>query len=87
MNDNAVKERAEELLVALRQSLAVDGYTMDIEPTPAGIHVLVDVAGDSCPDCLVPREIFRGIVETVLGQGGLSVGAIDVTYPESESAH
>lgn len=74
-------ERARELLDGLRTTLAVDGYDIDIEPADPGIHVVVTAQPEACEECLVPMDVFRGIVHSMLEKGGLVCDTIEVTYP------
>jgi Fe-S cluster biogenesis protein NfuA len=83
MSDSTASEQASALLDGLRQSLASDGYRLQVEPAGSGIHLTVRADSGTCSDCLVPKETFRGIVETMLQRGGLVVDKIDVTYPAS----
>lgn len=83
MGGTATSERASSLLEGLRTSLASDGYELRVEPAEAGIHVIVSADSDTCADCLVPEDVFRGILSTVLEKGGLVMARIDVTYPAS----
>lgn len=86
MNDPSASERADSLLDGLRRSLASDGYGLEVEPAASGIHVTVSAKSGTCADCLVPEDVFRGIVSSVLEKGGLAMDRIDVTYP-SAGAH
>ena len=86
MSGTSVSERADALLDGLRQSLASDGYGLRVEPVASGIHITVSAQSGTCADCLVPEDVFRGIVSSVLEKGGLVMDRIDVTYP-SAGAH
>ena len=74
-------ERAREILVGVRGALEADGYGMSIEPADAGIHITVTATGDACAECLVPVEVFEGIISSALEKDGLTVEKIEVTYP------
>ena len=74
-------EHARELLAGLRDTFAIDGYIMDVEAADPGLHIVVSAGPDACADCLVPMEVFHGIVSSVLEKGGLVGETIQVTYP------
>ena len=82
MSEQATADRASSLLDGMRTSLRADGYGIQVEGTDSGIHVTVSADSESCSDCLVPVDVFRGIVSTILEKGGLSVDSIEVTYPK-----
>ena len=75
-------DRARELLGGLRETLKLDGYVLDVEPGDPGLHLVVSAEPDACAECLVPVEVFQGIVSSVLEKGGVVGEAIAVTYPE-----
>lgn len=83
MTEQAAIDRASNLLDGMRTSLAADGYGLGVEAIPAGLHLIVSADSDTCSDCLVPVDVFRGIVSTVLEKGGLSVDTIEITYPST----
>jgi hypothetical protein len=64
--------------VALTSALEADGYHMAIEEADAKLSVIITAGPDACEDCLVPKDLMRGILATTLGVEGDS---IDITYP------
>lgn len=75
-------DRARELLDGLRDTLKLDGYLLDVQPGEPGIHLVVSAEPEACAECLVPVDVFEGIVSSVLEKGGLVGEKITVTYPE-----
>ena len=67
-----------ERTVALAQSLEADGYHMAIEGDESRISVVISATPEACEDCLVPKDLMRGILSQQLGVDGDS---IDITYP------
>jgi hypothetical protein len=58
--------------------LAADGYNLAVEEDGPRVALTVSPGPDACEDCLVPKDVFRGIASTQLGIDG---GMIDITYP------
>jgi hypothetical protein len=67
-----------ERTVALRSTLAADGYLMEIAAAEDRIRVTISATPQACADCLVPKDLMRGILEQALGVPG---DTIDLTYP------
>ena len=67
-----------ERTVALAQSLEADGYHMAIEGDESRISVVISATPQACEDCLVPKDLMRGILSNTLGVAG---DTIDITYP------
>jgi hypothetical protein len=67
-----------ERTVALRSSLAADGYLMEIAAAGSRVLVTISATPQACADCLVPKDLMRGILEQALGVPG---DTIDLTYP------
>jgi hypothetical protein len=67
-----------ERIVALRSTLAADGYLMDIAEQGARVRVTITATPQACADCLVPKDLMRGILGQALG---VPDDAIDLTYP------
>jgi hypothetical protein len=63
---------------ALRASLAADGYGMEIAGTPGRVSVTITATPRACADCLVPKDLMRGILGRALG---VAPDRIDLTYP------
>ncbi|HXC85487.1 MAG TPA: hypothetical protein VNV62_26950 [Trebonia sp.] len=67
-----------ERTVALAASLEADGYRMAIDEDGSRVAVIITASPEACEDCLVPKDLMRGILATTLGVEGDS---IDITYP------
>ena len=69
--------------MALRSTLAADGYLMEIAEDGGRVRVTISATPDACADCLVPKDLMRAILGEALG---VSPDAIDLAYP-LEPAH
>ena len=67
-----------ERTVALAASLEADGYHMDIDGDDSRISVVITASPEACEDCLVPKDLMRGILSNALGVPGET---IEITYP------
>jgi hypothetical protein len=67
-----------ERTVALAQTLEADGYHMDIDGDDSRISVVITAGPEACEDCLVPKDLMRGILSQTLGVSG---DTIEITYP------
>jgi len=64
----------------LASSLAADGYQLEIAEAGDRVRVTITASPQACADCLVPKDLMRGI----LGQAfGVPPDAIDLTYPST----
>lgn len=68
----------QEQLQALRSSLDADGYRLDVRSEGARTRVEISATPDACADCLVPKDLMRGILQQALG---VAVDSIDLSYP------
>ena len=78
-----------EQLGDIATMLAADGYNLGVEENGHRVALTVSPGPDACEDCLVPKDVFRGIAAHQLGIEG---DLIDITYPAdlpgySGSAH
>jgi hypothetical protein len=67
-----------ERTVALASTLEADGYHMAIEGDEARVSVVITASPEACEDCLVPKDLMRGILSQALEVPG---DTIDITYP------
>jgi hypothetical protein len=67
-----------ERTVALRSTLAADGYLLDIAEDGTRIRVTISATPQACADCLVPKDLMRSILGDTLG---VPPDAIDLIYP------
>jgi len=58
--------------------LEADGYNLAVEEVGHRVALTVSPGPDACEDCLVPKDVFRGIAAHQLGIEG---DLIDITYP------
>ena len=72
-----------EALTQLQQTLALDGYTMSVRVDPDRAAVEVSAADGICGDCLVPKNVMRGMLEPLLG---LPAEQISLLYPDEVAA-
>lgn len=68
-----------ERIEPLAQSLATDGYQLTVAENGSRVAVTVTASPEACEDCLVPKDLMRGILANALGTAG---DAIDITYPK-----
>jgi hypothetical protein len=69
-----------ERSVALRTSLAADGYRLDVAETGTRLRVTITATAAACADCLVPKDLMLAILGQALD---VDPGAIDLSYPGS----
>jgi hypothetical protein len=70
-------------LEPLQSSLGADGYRLEAREEGGRIGVRISASADACADCLVPKDVMRGILGQVLG---VAEDVIDVTYPGERAA-
>jgi hypothetical protein len=63
---------------ALAASLEADGYHMAIDEAGSRLAVVITASPEACEDCLVPKDLMRGILSQTLG---IDSDTIDITYP------
>ena len=64
----------------LASSLAADGYQMEVAEAGDRVRVTITASPQACADCLVPKDLMRGILGQALG---VPPDAIDLTYPST----
>ena len=67
-----------ERMQDIASMLAADGYNLAVEEVGHRVALTVSPGPEACEDCLVPKDVFRGIAAHQLGIEG---GLIDITYP------
>ena len=67
-----------EKMADIAAMLAADGYQLAVEENGHRVALTVSPGPDACADCLVPKDVFRGIAAHQLGLDG---DLIDITYP------
>jgi hypothetical protein len=67
-----------ERMADIATMLAADGYNLAVAEDGRRVALTVSPGPDACEDCLVPKDVFRGIAANQLGIEG---DLIDITYP------
>ncbi|HEY3881971.1 MAG TPA: hypothetical protein VGM12_25555 [Trebonia sp.] len=67
-----------ERMADIATMLAADGYNLAVEENGPRVALTVSPGSDACEDCLVPKDVLRGIASHQLGVEG---ELIDITYP------
>ena len=67
-----------ERMADIATMLAADGYDLAVEESGHRVALTVSPGPDACEDCLVPKDVFRGIASHQLGIDG---DLIDISYP------
>jgi hypothetical protein len=67
-----------EKMADIATMLAADGYNLAVEENGHRVELTVSPGADACEDCLVPKDLMRGILSQQLGIDG---GMIDIAYP------
>jgi hypothetical protein len=67
-----------ERMADIATMLAADGYNLNVAENGQRVALTVSPGPDACEDCLVPKDVFRGIASHQLGVEG---DLIDITYP------
>jgi hypothetical protein len=69
-----------ERLADITTMLAADGYNLDVAENGERVTLTVSAGPDACADCLVPKDVFRGIAAHQLG---IEDELLDITYPQA----
>jgi hypothetical protein len=68
-----------ERMTDITTMLAADGYNLAVaEGEGQRVALTVSAGPEACEDCLVPKDVFRGIASHQLGIEG---ELLDITYP------
>ena len=67
-----------ERTVALCSTLAADGYLLELAEQGTRVRVTISATPRACADCLVPKDLMRGILGQTLG---VPEDTIDLMYP------
>jgi hypothetical protein len=68
----------DERLAGVRESLAADGYRLDLEERDGRVSAAIFAGPGTCADCLVSKDIMRAILGQALG---VAAAEIDLHYP------
>ena len=75
-------ESAVSALMPFSSGLAADGYALEVSMAGAGSLRIEIVAGpDACEDCLIPKEMFEGMLSSRLGSQGVAFSELTLVYP------
>jgi hypothetical protein len=71
------------LLGPVAAGLRADGYLLDASIEANQLYVRVAATPQACEECLVPKEVLGGIVESTLRKQGVETGSIEILilYP------
>jgi len=73
----------ESALEPLADALLADGYELRLVSAADGVARLAVVATDeACADCLVPKDVFTGIVRTRLAGTLGGTWQVELAYPD-----
>ena len=66
--------------------LEADGYSLEVELTDGdGLRVEIVAGPEACDDCLIPREMFTGMIASTLNSKGLAFEQVTLVYPNDRS--
>ena len=69
-------------LDAVRQTLEASGFELELdEPEEQKLQVTVRPGPEACPECLVPKSMFKRIVIDSLGTAGAAQPSVSIRYP------
>ena len=75
-------ESAVSALQPFSSGLAADGYSLAVNVLDGDGLVVEIVAGpDACEDCLIPKEMFAGMLAARLGSEGVVFSDLTLVYP------
>ena len=67
-----------ERMADIATMLAADGYHLAVADNGHRVALTVSPGPDACEDCLVPKDLMRGMLSNELG---VDAALIDITYP------
>jgi len=67
-----------ERMEPIASTLAADGYRLAVAEAGDRVRVTITATPQACADCLVPKDMMRGILGHALG---VDSATIDLTYP------
>ena len=75
-------DSAASALQPFTSGLAADGYSLVVKaPDGEGLVVEVVAGPDACEDCLIPKEMFVGMLSARLSSEGVAFSDITLVYP------
>ncbi len=81
-NRQITAETALSALAPFASGLAADGYALEVtESGSGGLRVQIVAGPDACEECLIPKELFAGMVTTRLDAEGVAFSDLTLVYP------
>lgn len=75
-------ESARAALIPFSAGLAADGYSLEVTRSGSGGLTVEIVAGrDACEDCLIPEEMFKGMISSRFVSEGVGFSDLALVYP------
>ncbi len=75
-------EAAVAALAPFSSGLAADGYALEVSRSGSGgLRVKIVAGSDACEDCLIPREMFTGMLSSRLASQGVEFSELCLVYP------
>ena len=69
-------------LAPFSSGLAADGYALEVSRSASGgLRVEIVAGPDACEDCLIPREMFTGMLSSRLTSEGVEFSDLSLVYP------
>ena len=75
-------DAAASALQPFSSGLAADGYSLVVTaPDGEGLVVEIVAGPDACEDCLIPKEMFVGMLSARLGSEEVAFSELTLVYP------
>lgn len=75
-------EAAVSALAPFSSGLAADGYVLEVGRSDSGgLRVEIVAGPDACEDCLIPKEMFTGMLSSRLSSRGVEFSDLSLVYP------
>ena len=75
-------ESAVSALQPFSSALAADGYSLVVSALDGdGLAVEIVAGPDACEDCLIPKEMFAGMLSARLSSEGVVFSDLTLVYP------
>jgi hypothetical protein len=81
-------EKARAALQVLREGLAVDGYSLELQEVRGRLVLSITAGAGACRECLIPKEALAGLATDMLREAGVlsSGSSVDTNYPGEENS-
>ena len=75
-------EPAVAALAPFANGLSADGYTLEVSrPSSERLRVEIVAGPDACEECLIPKEMFEGMLSSRLRSEGVVFSDLSLIYP------